>query len=115
MTSTAPPFDRAKVLDNLGGDEELLAEIAGLFAAAWPEILAKLRAALAAADADSLRAAAHALKGAVANFCADTAVHAVRRLEITSKAGDLSGAPAQLDDVVVAVEQVIAALGGQRR
>lgn len=112
---TAPPFDRLKVLENLGGDEELLAEIAGLFVSAWPETHAKLYSSLATADAGSLRAAAHALKGAVANFCADDAVQAAKRLEMTSKTGDLAGAAAQLDEVVLAVEELITALDGQRR
>lgn len=113
MKLTTLPYDRAKVLENFGGDEELLGEVATLFIAAWPENLARLRAALAAADAAALRSAAHAVKGSVANFCADRAVQAARLLEMTGKGGDLTQAAAQFEVVVATVEEVIAALGPQ--
>lgn len=115
MSSTSPPFDRAKALENLGGDAELLAQIAGLFIADWPESLARLRAALAAGDAEALRGAAHAVKGAVANFCAERAVQAMRELEMAGKAGDLACAPQLLDAAVAAVEEVLAALAAEAR
>ena len=114
MELTTLPYDRAKVLENFGGDEALLGEVAALFIAAWPENLARLRAALAAADAEALRGAAHAVKGSVANFCADRAVQAARQLEMTGRAGDLDQAAAQFEDVVARVEEVIAALEPQR-
>ena len=113
MSSTNVPFDRAAVLDNLGGDEELLAQIAGLFVAGWPESLARLRLALAAADAEALRAAAHAVKGSLANFLAERAVQATRELELAGKNGDLAQARQLLDAAIAAVEEVVAALGAE--
>jgi HPt (histidine-containing phosphotransfer) domain-containing protein len=110
MSLANAPFDRATALENLGGDEALLAQIAGLFVAGWPESLAKLRVALAAADADALRSAAHAVKGSVANFWAERAVQAARELELAGKNGDLAHAPQLLAAAVAAVEEVVAAL-----
>jgi len=110
-----PPYDRAKVIENLGGDERLLDEIAGVFIAGWPDSLTRLRTALAVADADEVRSAAHAIKGSIANFSAGRAVEAARQLEMTGKAGDLGPAPAQLARVVAAVEEVMAALAADRR
>lgn len=105
-----PPFDRDKVIGNLGGDEELLKQIAELFVGEWPANRDRLQAALAAGEAEDLRAAAHSVKGAVMNFCADRAVQAAKTLEMTGKSGDLSLAAAQFEEVVQAVEEVVAAL-----
>ncbi|MDD5250053.1 MAG: Hpt domain-containing protein [Rhodocyclaceae bacterium] len=113
MPLATAPFDRAATLENLGGDEELLAQIASLFVASWPESLARLHLALAAADAEALRSAAHAVKGAVANFWAARAVQATRELELAGKSGDLAQAPQLLDAAVVAVEEVVAALNAE--
>jgi len=110
MQSTDLPFDRPVVLDNLGGDTELLAQIAGLFIDDWPRNRACLKDALAAADAETLRNAAHAIKGAVANFCAEHAMQTARELEMTSRAGNLAQAPAQVDATIAAVEELVIAL-----
>jgi HPt (histidine-containing phosphotransfer) domain-containing protein len=104
------PFNRVAVLENLGGDEALLAEIAGIFVADWPGNLARLEAALAAGDAPALRSAAHAVKGAVANFSAERAVQAARELEYAGRDGDLVRAPRLLEAATAAVEEVVAAL-----
>lgn len=104
------PFDRNTVLENLGGDESLLAEVSGIFIADWPENLARLRAAVAAGDAEAVRRAAHAVKGAAGNFSAERAVQAARTLEFAGRDGDLSQAPQLLDETVAAVEALVAAL-----
>lgn len=106
----ALPFDRSAVLENLGGDETLLAEISRIFVDDWPQGRARLRAALAAGDAGALRHAAHAVKGSVANFSAERAVQAARELEFAGRDGDLARAPQLLEAAVAAVEEVVAAL-----
>ena len=70
-----------RVLARVGGDRQLLAEISRLFVADAPQHLERIRAALDARDAESLRRAAHGLKGAAANFDADGVVTAARELE----------------------------------
>jgi HPt (histidine-containing phosphotransfer) domain-containing protein len=109
------PYDRAAVLENIGGDEALLAEIAGIFIADWPESAARLRAALAAGDAAAIRSAAHSVKGAVGNFSATRAVEAARALEFAGRDGDLAAAPQLLDATIAAVEEVVAALSADIR
>lgn len=110
MQTTAAPYNRAMMLAHFGGDEELIRQIAALFVADWPPSRAGLRAALAAADADALRSAAHALKGAVANFCAERAVQAARDLEMVGKAGDLAQAQLLVEATIAAMEEVVTAL-----
>ena len=77
------PLRRAdeQVLARVGGDLELLAEISRLFVDDAPRHLDRIRQALDARDAESLRRAAHGLKGAAANFDADGVVNAARALE----------------------------------
>ena len=70
-SSTEPPAAielSDRVLARVGGDRELLAEISRLFVDDAPIHLKRIRDALDAGDADSLRRASHALKGAAANF-----------------------------------------------
>jgi len=70
-----------EVLARVGGDHELLAEISRLFVDDAPRHLQRIRAAIDARDGESLRRAAHGLKGAAANFDADGVVTAARALE----------------------------------
>ena len=64
----------SEVLARVGGDRELLAEISRLFIDDAPRHLARIREALDAHNGESLRRAAHGLKGAAANFDADGVV-----------------------------------------
>jgi two-component system, sensor histidine kinase and response regulator len=69
------------VLARVGGDRELLVEISRLFVDDAPRHLEKIRRALDERDGESLRRAAHGLKGAAANFDAEGVVTAARALE----------------------------------
>jgi two-component system sensor histidine kinase/response regulator len=70
-----------RVLARVGGDRQLLAEISKLFVDDAPRHLEKIRDAIEQRDGESLRRAAHGLKGAAANFEADGVVSAARMLE----------------------------------
>ena len=77
----ATPDIYSTVLARVGGDAQLLTEISRLFIDDVPGHLEKIRAALDGRDAEALRRAAHAFKGAAANFEATAVVRAARRLE----------------------------------
>jgi CheY-like chemotaxis protein len=77
----AAPDIYSTVLARVGGDVQLLTEISRLFIDDVPGHLEKIRAALDSRDAEALRRAAHAFKGAAANFEATAVVRAARRLE----------------------------------
>ena len=91
-----PPYDRAAAIERLGGDEELFAEVAGLFVAETPGQVAEIRRAVAAGDADTLRRTAHALKGAAGYVGGGPTAAAAQVLESMGAAGDLAAAPAAL-------------------
>ncbi|MBI4985455.1 MAG: Hpt domain-containing protein [Rhodocyclales bacterium] len=110
MPSLPAPFDRSLVLENLGNDEELFRQIAALFIEDWPNSRQRLAAAVAAVDAEAVRAAAHSIKGAVSNFGADAAVQAAKNLEAAGRAADLARIPALSETLVAAISDVVSAL-----
>jgi len=97
-------LDRQLALSRVGGDLELLREIAVLFLDECPRALLEIHQAVAGEDAVKLENAAHSLKGSVANFGASTAVEAAFRLEQMGRARQLAEAP----EVLRALEQALA-------
>lgn len=95
-------LNKALALERLGGDEQLLGEIAGLFLSDYRSLVEQVRAAVARRDAAALHHAAHTLKGSVANFCVQEPFESAYSLERMGRAGDLTGA-----------EQVLASLERQ--
>ena len=82
-----PPPVAHTVLDRVGGDRQLLAEISRIFLDDAPSHLQRIRIAIDARDPEALRRAAHALKGAAANFDAKGLVDAARTLEDMGRIG----------------------------
>ncbi|MCB1937788.1 MAG: Hpt domain-containing protein, partial [Rhodocyclaceae bacterium] len=98
-----PAFDRDTVLANLGGDEALLQQLAALYLEDEPNMRAQLTAAEATGDLQALHAATHAIKGAVANFSADAALHAANNVEALCRDGNRDALPeafAHLNDAL---------------
>jgi len=94
--SDAAPLDRPEFLARVRGDVALAGAMASLCLDLLPAQLADVQRAVAANDADALTRAAHALKGAVANFSAEPTRAAAARLEEMGRAGDLSESVAAL-------------------
>ena len=88
----AEGFDPAAALRHVGGDRELLAELAAAFRDESRSLLAELHEALEEHDAARLRGAAHTLKGAAGVFGANSVAETAKQLEMTGRAGDLAPA-----------------------
>jgi hypothetical protein len=101
---------RAHLLRTTGGNEKLAKSLTKSFLADAPKRLAAIRAALAAKNAAKLDTAAHALKGSVAIFGAQTAVTAAKNLEAMGRSRNLSGADDQFRALEAAMQQVQAEL-----
>ena len=99
-------FDRDVALSRVGGDVELLKEIAVLFLDDYPRSLSELRQALDAGDAKSIERAAHGLKGSVSNFGAGPAVGAAMELETMGREQKL----VEVEQVLHTLELALAAL-----
>ena len=103
-------FHRDAALERLGGDEELLAEVVGLFLADTPGQVAEIRRAVEARDAELLRRAAHTLKGAAGYVGGVPAAEAAHALEMIGASGDLAAAPAALLTLEHEAGRLLAAL-----
>ncbi len=99
-------FDRAIALSRVGGDTELLKEIAILFLDDYPKSLSELRNAAEAGDARRVERTAHGLKGSVSNFGARPAVEAAMELENMGRTQKL----AEVEHVLRTLELALAAL-----
>jgi HPt (histidine-containing phosphotransfer) domain-containing protein len=96
----------AHLLRATGGNEKLVKSLTKSFLADAPKRLAAIRAALAAKNAPKLDTAAHALKGSVAIFGAQSAVTAARNLEAMGRSRNLNGADAQFRALDAAMQQL---------
>src|SRR2546422_846572 len=83
-------FDREAALENVGGDEELLSEIAELWLSEGLRQLDELRSGLGAKDAAAIEQAAHSLRGSLATLGAARAAAAAGRVERAAADGELS-------------------------
>lgn len=91
-SSASAPVDWDKAVARVGGDEAVIAELAGLFLAECPGLETGMREAVDAGNAADLRRHAHTLKGSAGIFQAEAAVDAAQRLEKMGRDGDLDGA-----------------------
>lgn len=96
MPVTFTTFNPERALEQIGHDLQLLAEIAELFFEDAPRMLADIEAAIELDDAEALRQAAHALKGAVANFAAETPREIAADLELQGFESRMEGAADRL-------------------
>lgn len=103
-TPPAASLDHEVALARVGGDPELLKEIAVLFLENYQIWLAELREAAAKGDPDAVQRTAHGLKGSVANFGARDAVEASLKIENLCRNHDLTGLPESLASLEAALE-----------
>ncbi|MCI0354475.1 MAG: response regulator [Acidobacteria bacterium] len=94
-------LDFEDVLDRLGGDQELLRELAELFLKNSPKTLATLRTGVETGSAKNVQAAAHSLKGTLGHLAARDAVATAEELESRGREGNLEGA----EDLLIRLER----------
>ena len=75
------PFEWDAALENVGGDEAMLRELAEMFFTECPKLMQQIREHIAGADGPELRRAAHTLKGSAHVFGASASAEAAHRLE----------------------------------
>jgi CheY-like chemotaxis protein len=88
------PVDTEALLERLGGDTELLADVSRLFLESCPAEVSAIKSAIDGHDADGLRTAAHKLRGAAANMSAGPLCEAAQTLEQLGAESRLETAPA---------------------
>lgn len=81
MPAMSSMIDKTKALEQIGGDEQLLCEVARIFLEELPGWRSELRASIAKSDAQTLRRIAHTIKGSVDVFGAAEAREAAAKVE----------------------------------
>jgi PAS domain S-box-containing protein len=113
-TKSLPIFDEQKALAQTAGDRKLLTEVVGFFRADSAALLRRIDRALAQRDAEALRLAAHALKGALATVGSAAGRAAAFTLEQRGHAATLEGAREHfiaLRDVMTALDDAFLSAG----
>ncbi len=104
-------IDSVELLARVDNDSELLAELYGMFCADYPKQLEALRDALLHQDARAVERGAHALKGALANFAAESARHLAAQIEALGRAGKLASVQQLIGELEQEIHRADAALG----
>ncbi|MGH9406269.1 MAG: PAS domain S-box protein [Terriglobia bacterium] len=110
VSGTNDLLDYGKALEQVGGDAELLGEIAGIFLEEYPPALARLKDAVASEDARRVMEEAHALKGSISNFGSAAAVEAALALESMGRRQELAAAGAALRRLEAQLERLAPAI-----
>jgi signal transduction histidine kinase/CheY-like chemotaxis protein/HPt (histidine-containing phosphotransfer) domain-containing protein len=105
-------LDRTKLLERLGGDEDLMADVVKMFLVDCPVRLKAIKAAADAEDAALLQREAHALKGAAANLSASKLFEIARVLEQLGAENRIEAAKAATRQLTTEATLVMDALQG---
>jgi HPt (histidine-containing phosphotransfer) domain-containing protein len=89
LVPDAAAIDWGTVLDDVGGDEELLHELVDAFVVMYPGTLEEARQALYREDLSAVARVAHLLRGSVSNFGPGPAYEAALGLEEMARAARL--------------------------
>ncbi len=92
-------FDPKSVLSELGGEKELLKEMAEIFLSIYPEDMGLIRNALEKNDFELIRSSAHRMKGSVANFGKNRAFLSAKNLEDAARSNDMVEIKRSYDDL----------------
>ena len=103
-------FDEAALMDRVDGDVEFLQETIAMLDEDCPALLDQVHAAVRSRDDAALVKSAHALKGMLANFCAEPAETAARELEMLGRERRLADVEAVAERVQHETERLQGAL-----
>lgn len=101
------PVDTRELLERVGGDQDLLRHLIGIFLQDYPEVLVEIKKSVASANADTLHRFSHRLKGTLGNFAAHKAFQHAQELESISMTGNMSDA----EECLMKLEAEIARVG----
>lgn len=97
-------------LERIGGDKDLLRELASIFIEDAPPLLNRLSATLAEQDCERAQHYAHGLKGIAANVGGVRLEHLALRIENAARDGDLASAGDGIDRLDAELTRLIEAL-----
>jgi HPt (histidine-containing phosphotransfer) domain-containing protein len=111
VTEQEPILDLDALLESVGGDLDLLDELAGTFAEEVPGWVTTLRTAASSGDAPTLFRVAHGVNGAVGYFKASGVRQAAADLEAMGREGRLNDVSTAVDRLQIGLLELSAFLG----
>jgi HPt (histidine-containing phosphotransfer) domain-containing protein len=103
-------LDKAQLLDDIGGDDELVQQVLDCAAGEIPKEIEKLVACCAGSDTEAIRIQAHGVKSISADIYAQELQERCGLMETAAKEGDLERARAVLPELLQVARETIAAL-----
>jgi len=92
-----PVIDETRLLEEFGGDQEILAELRDLFMEHVPPLVEEIIQSAATGDMDAISKQAHSLKGACATYGAPRLAMVCKIVELSGRAGDNDKVQAHID------------------
>jgi two-component system, sensor histidine kinase and response regulator len=108
--SNDAPFNEALLLERTEGSAELCGMLVEAFLKEYPKQVTALSQALQRQDTKEIAVAAHALKGAIANFTDGAALQATKALEKVAREGNLPAANEAYRKLTAELDRLQAAL-----
>jgi len=84
-----PVIDETRLLEEFGGDQDILNELRDLFLEHVPPLYTDMQQACDTADKDAFAISVHSLKGACATYGAPRLAMVCKELEAWARAGDM--------------------------
>jgi len=112
LVAATDPYDRAELLERMGGDLEGVRELIDIYLEDLPSLQQELEDA--GADLTRLARVAHTLKGSSANLAATRVPRAAATVEADARAGRQAEAEAGRRQLADLVRDLAAALGRDR-
>ena len=109
-----PVIDETRLINEFGGDQEILDELRDLFLEHAPPLFAAMSQAIESGDCESLARDAHSFKGACATYGAARLAMVCKEFELAAKSGDLDFCRANtehLDREYHAVFEAVGSIG----
>jgi HPt (histidine-containing phosphotransfer) domain-containing protein len=106
-----PVFDESRLMNEFGGDQEILDELRDLFLEHAPPLYAAMGQAMDDGDCESLVRDAHSFKGACATYGAARLAMVCREFEMAAKEGDLERCRANVEHLDREYKAVFEAVG----
>ena len=101
-----PKLNYEAALARVGGDTQLLGELAALFLEEYPDLLWQIRASAAEGEPSRAVGSAHQLKGLLGQFGADDARAVAMKVELAGRADDLGALQESLDELESAMAEL---------
>jgi PAS domain S-box-containing protein len=106
-------FSRARLLDELQGDESALRRLLSLFLDNTPGLMERMRAAIQSGDAGALGMAAHTLKGSLLQIGETAARAQAQRIEAMAARSELAEASRLLEGLTLEMQHITDSIRGE--